>query len=223
MRIRENLTGRQVLVIGGNGGIGKQCIQMALDAGCYVTAILRTPAKLTIQHPNLTVVQGDITNPASVMPYLQNMDAVISAVGASGGLLGDKPTTLYSDSAKLILSGLNPAAHTHAFFISASAVEISPVLPFFVRFFARYVLQKLLKHMYRDLLNMETIVKQSSANWTMIRPPQLTDGEATGNYRVAINQFLRKGLKISRADVAHFIINHIDDTEIRNATVEIGY
>ncbi|MES2111974.1 MAG: NAD(P)H-binding protein [Bacteroidota bacterium] len=223
MKIQENLTGRQVLVIGGNGGIGKQCIRIALDAGCYVTAILRTPSKLTMEHPNLKVVQGDVNNPAQIIPHLENKDAVISAVGASGGLLGDKPTTLYSDSAKLILSGLDTIANTHVFFISASAVEISPVLPFFVRFFARYVLQKLLKHMYRDLLKMESVVKQSSVNYTIIRPPQLTDGEATGNYRMAINQFLRNGLKISRADVAHFIINHIDDTEIRRTTVEIGY
>jgi len=223
MKIKENLTGLQILVIGGNGGIGKQCIRTALEAGCYVTAILRTPSKLTITHPNLTVIQGDVNNPAPVIPHLGNKDAVISAVGASGGLLGDKPTTLYSDSAKLILSGLDTIANTHLFFVSASAVEISPILPFFVRFFARYVLQKLLRHMYHDLLEMETVVKKSSANYTIIRPPQLTDGEATGNYRVAINQFLKNGLKISRADVAHFIINHIDDSEISRATVEIGY
>jgi putative NADH-flavin reductase len=223
MRIQENLTGRQVLVIGGNGGIGKQCIRVALDAGCYVTAVLRTPSKLALAHPNLTVVQGDINSPAQIIPHLENKDAVISAVGASGGLLGDKPTTLYSDTAKMILSGLDTIANTHFFFISASAVEISPVLPFFVRFFARYVLQKLLKNMYSDLLKMENLVKQSSVNYTIIRPPQLTDGDETGNYRVAINQFLRNGLKISRADVAHFIINHIDDSGIRRAIIEIGY
>lgn len=223
MKIHENLTGRRVLVIGGSGGIGKQCIRVALDRGCYVTAILRTPSKLTIQHPNLNIVQGDVNSPAQIIPYLKNKDVVISAVGASGGLLADKPTTLYSDIAKLILSKLDNVANTHIFLISASGVELSPVLPFYVRFFARYVLQKLLRHMYSDLLKMESLVKQSSANYTIIRPPQLTDGEATENYRVAINQFLRNGLKISRADVAHFIINHIDDSAISRATVEIGY
>lgn len=223
MKIHDNLSGRRVLVIGGSGGIGKQCIRAALDAGCYVTAVLRTPSKLSIAHPNLIIVQGDVNSPDQITPHLGNKDVVISAVGASGGLLGDKPTTLYSDSAKLIINGLDNVTDSQVFFISASAVEISPVLPFFVRLIARFVLQKLLKHMYSDLLKMESLVKLSSVNYTIIRPPQLTDGEETGNYRVAINQFLRNGLKISRADVGHFIINHIDDSEIRRATVEIGY
>ncbi|MDO3642806.1 NAD(P)-dependent oxidoreductase [Mucilaginibacter sp. L3T2-6] len=223
MKIPENLTGRRVLVIGGNGGIGKQCIRAALQAGCYVTAILRTPAKLAMHHSNLNIVQGDISYPEQIIPHLANKDAVISAVGVSGGLLNDEPTTLYSDSAQLIVKGLGTALTTHAFFISASAVEIRPVLPFYVRFIARFVLQKLLKHMYSDLLRMEDIVKQSSINYTVIRPPQLTDGKETGSYRIAINQFLPNGLKISRADVAHFIMNHIDDAKVRRTTVEIGY
>lgn len=223
MKIQKNLPGRQVLVIGANGGIGKQCIRIALDAGHYVTAVLRTPSKLTLVHPNLKIVQGDISNPASIAGYLDNKDVVISAVGASGGMFGDKPTTLYSDAAKVILKAVDGRTVTHAFFISASAVEISPVLPFFVRFFAKYILQKLLKYMYYDLLQMEKIVKNSDANWTIIRPPQLTDGPETGNYRIAINEFLKNGLKISRADVAHFIMHHISDPGIYKTTVEIGY
>lgn len=77
--------------------------------------------------------------------------------------------------------------------------------------------------MYYDLLQMEKIVKNSDANWTIIRPPQLTDGPETGNYRIAINEFLKNGLKISRADVAHFIMHHISDPGIYKTTVEIGY
>lgn len=77
--------------------------------------------------------------------------------------------------------------------------------------------------MYADLRKMETIVTAGTTNWTIIRPPQLTDGPSTGQYRIAINAFLRNGLKISRADVAHFMIHQLNNHELINTTVELGY
>lgn len=110
------------------------------------------------------------------------------------------------------------------FLISASAIEISPLLPFYVRLIEKYVIQKLLKDMYADLHKMEILIKQSSnISWTIIRPPQLTNQTVSGNYRISVNTFLKNCLKISRADVAHFIINNISNQLIYNTTVEIGY
>lgn len=223
MELQQKSTALHILIIGGNGGIGKQCIQVALNAGHKVTAVLRTPSKLTLQHPHLNVVRGDITDPSSIALHLENKDAVISAVGVSGGLFGDKPTTLYSQAAATILSGMEKTTTTRAFFISASAIEISPAIPFFYRLIARYVIQKLLKHMYHDLRTMEATVKKSALNWTIIRPPQLTDDPETGNYRTAVNAFLKNCLKISRADVAHFIIRNISNENTFKSTVEISY
>jgi len=118
---------------------------------------------------------------------------------------------------------MKEAGAMRAFFISASAVEISPELPWYVRLAAKYIIQKLLKHMYADLLRMEQIAKQSNADWTIIRPPRLVDKPVTGQYRYAANKFLKNALSISRADVAHFIINHVHDEAINHATVEIAY
>ncbi|QEC74637.1 SDR family oxidoreductase [Mucilaginibacter ginsenosidivorax] len=122
-----------------------------------------------------------------------------------------------------MLAAMEQHGVKRACFISASAVEISPVLPWYVRPIARYVLQNLLKHMYADLLKMEALVKASKADWTIIRPPQLTDGPLTGNYRTAVNHFLKNALKISRADVAHFILAKLTDTTTYRGTVEIAY
>ncbi|HMG10536.1 MAG TPA: NAD(P)-binding oxidoreductase, partial [Mucilaginibacter sp.] len=81
----------RLLVIGANGGIGRQCIEIALKAGHKVTAVLRKPANLTLAHHNLKVVQGDIMHPETFEKYLANTNAVISAIGVKGGLLSDKP------------------------------------------------------------------------------------------------------------------------------------
>lgn len=212
-----------ILIIGANGGIGRQTLEQALKAGHHVTAILRNPAKLPLSHPNLNIVKGDILNPETFEKYLDNKDVVVSAIGVNGGLLDDKPTTLYSLGNKNLLEAMKKKGTERVFFISASAIEISPLLPAFVRFMAKYVIQKLLKHMYADLRIMEQTVRESDAAWTIIRPPRLTDKPMTGHYRIAINKFLKNCLNISRPDVAHFIINNITNDAIRQSTVEIAY
>ena len=77
--------------------------------------------------------------------------------------------------------------------------------------------------MFSDLMEMERIVKYSSKNWTIIRPPQLTNNPFTGKYRYSINSHLTKGSKISRADLAHFIISNIANESIYKKTVEVAY
>jgi putative NADH-flavin reductase len=213
----------KLLIIGANGGIGRQCVELALQAGHHVTALLRDPTKLDIGHPNLEIIKGDIMRPETFENYLENNDAIISAIGVSGGFGSDKPTTLYSLGNETLLQTMDKKGIKRAFFISASAIEISPVLPFYVRLAEKYIVQKLLKHMYADLTLMEKLIKESNADWTIIRPPQLSDKPVTGNYRIAINTFLKNCLKISRADVAHFIINNIDNTATYKAVIEIGY
>jgi putative NADH-flavin reductase len=223
MKVLQTPINRRLLIIGANGGIGKQAVLEALKAGYHVTALVRNPAKLTLEHPNLKVVKGDVLVPESFERYLKNQDAVISALGVSGGVFADKPTTTYSQGNANLLLAMQRNGVVRAFFISASALDISPVLPLYVRIAAKYILQKLLKNMYADLRIMERLVKASSINWTLIRPPRLTDASVTGQYRLAVNQFLKNGLSISRADVAHYMINSIDDRSSYKAIIEIGY
>lgn len=223
MEIEQKIQPSRLLIIGANGGIGKQCVITALEAGHYVTAVLRNPVNLSITHAHLEIVQGDIMQPNTFEKHLQKKDAVISVIGTGGSFFSDKPTTLYSHGNANVLHGMEKAGVKRAFFISASAIEISPVLPWFVRFVEKYIVQKLLKNMYADLREMEKEVRRSNGDWTIIRPPQLTDGPQTDNYRVAINTFLKNCLKISRADVAHFMIDNIRNEAFYKSIVEIGY
>lgn len=213
-----------LFVAGANGGTGRKVVEQALKAGHHVVALVRDPSKLPLSHPKLEVVKGDICRPDTFAHYLVNQDAVISALGVSGGnLFSDRPTTLYSEGGANLLAAMDRHRVKRAVFVSASGLDISPVLPGYARFFAKYILQKLLKHMYADLRVMESTVKTSDADWTIMRPPQLTDGPMTGNYRVAINQFLKNSLKISRADLAHFMVDHLSDEATYRGVVEMGY
>ncbi len=208
-----------ILIIGANGGIGRQAVEIALAAGHSVTALLRDPAKLTLTHAKLKVVKGDIMQPETFENYLDNKDAIISALGVKA----IKPTTLYSEGNGNLLKAMKVRGIKRAFFISASAIEVSPVQPFFVKVFTKYILQKILKNVYADQRIMEALIKESDSDWTIMRPCRLIDKPVTGNYRVAINGFLKKCLTISRADVAHFMINNINNEETYKTIIEIAY
>ena len=209
----------KVMVLGANGGIGRQAVEMALAQGHSVTAILRTPSNITLIHPNLIIVKGDIMKPETWEKYLENKDVVISAIGATSR----KETTLYSQGAGNLLNAMKKTGANRVFFISASGLEVNPSHSLFIRLVTTYVLQRLLKNMYADLNKMEQLIKESDLNWTILRPPRLTNRPFTGRYRFAINSFLKAGLSISRADLAHFMMVNATNNSIYKKTVEVAY
>jgi putative NADH-flavin reductase len=209
----------QIVVLGANGGIGRQAVEMALTQGHCVTAILRTPATLTITHPHLTVVKGDILKPEAWEKYLENKDGIIAAIGTTS--LNE--TTLYSQGARNLLNAMTKMGTARVFFISASGLDVNPSHTLLIRLATKYILQRIFKNMYADLNRMEKIVKESNLDWTILRPPRLTNAPFTGRYRFAINSSLKGGLSISRADVAAFMQSNITNDTIYRTTVEVGY
>lgn len=219
MEQKQNLLHYNMAVVGANGGIGNEVVLLALKAGHKVTAILRTPGKLELTHPNLQIVRGDVMKPDALDEHLKNKDVVISAIGKNSL----KKTTLYSQGNKNLIDAMKRVGTSRAFFISASGLEVNPTHPVLIKFATRFILQALLRNMYADLWRMEKIIKESNIGWTIIRPPKLLDSSATGNYRTAINNFVHQGFKISRADVAHFIVHNVTNESIIQKTVEVAY
>jgi putative NADH-flavin reductase len=158
--------------------------------------------------------------PETFENYIEGKDAIISALGTDAIT---KPTILYSEGNKNLLKAMKKKGVRRAFFISASAIEISPVLPLFVRLVEKYIVQKILRHMYDDLRVMERLIKESDTDWTIMRPPRLTNKSVTGEYRFAINNFLKNCLSISRADLAYFMIYNIANEATYQTTIEIAY
>lgn len=208
-----------IVVLGANGGIGSQAVLQALKAGHKVTAILRTPDNLKFIHPNLQIVQGDVLKPDALEEHLKNKDVVISAIGKNSL----NKTTLYSQGNQNLIAVLKKTGTNRVFFISASGLEINPTYSLIMKFIIKFILQKLLRKMYADLWKMESIIKESKIDWTIMRPPKLTNGPETEKYRFEIDGFLNQGLKISRADVAHFIIHNLNNEAIIKKTVEVAY
>jgi NAD(P)-dependent dehydrogenase (short-subunit alcohol dehydrogenase family) len=73
----------KLAVFGATGGVGRQLVTQALDAGHHVTAYVRNPAKLAVRHANLTVLAGELVDRDAVQRAVHGADAVISALGPS--------------------------------------------------------------------------------------------------------------------------------------------
>jgi putative NADH-flavin reductase len=206
----------KLIVFGSTGGIGSQVIAQALAAGHTVTAVARNPAAISTQHERLTVVQGDVLKPCTLAEPIAGQEAVISALGVRTR----GPTTVYSEGVANIMRAMQVTGVPRLLSVSAIGIDPGPLLQ---RWLAKPILWRLFKDMYTDLVRMEDEMRRSDFEWTIVRPPRLTNGSRTGQYHMAVNRHLTRGGLISRADVADYMLTHLDDRSCYRAQVEIAY
>jgi len=210
---------KNILVFGASGGTGLEVVEQALEAGHKVTAVLRQPDKFPIRHEQLRIIKGDVLNPLTYENTFFGMDVVISCLGTRNR----EATVVYSQGVTNILQAMQKVGMDRIICLSAGAVEIAPNTSFLMKFLMKNILQKLFKYSYADMLLMEGILRGSNLNWTVIRPPRLLNGDRTGKYRTSINEFIPHMSTLTRADLADFIIHHLDDEKTYKSKVEISY
>ena len=95
---------------------------------------------------------------------------------------------------------------------------------FIIRYLADPIVKRALRAHYADLARMEDVLRDSDSDldWTIVRPPRLTDKPVTGRYRTAYGQNIRRGVFVSRADVAHYMLSVLDNPETFHRTVGIA-
>jgi putative NADH-flavin reductase len=158
----------KLIVFGATGGTGRQVVAQALSAGHTVTAVARRPDILAIRHERLTVVGGDVLEPATLAQPLVGQDAVVSALGIRNG----EPTTLYSAGLANIMHAMQLASVRRLICISAGGLDPGPGI---ARWLAKTILWRLLRDSYIDMTRMEAEVKASDLDWTIVQAPMLTD------------------------------------------------
>lgn len=204
----------RVTIFAATGGIGAQLLDQAIAAGHEVTAAVRTPGKLV--GTAARVVQADLTAQGSAMlePAVAGADAVLSGLGprslAEAGV-AERGT-------HLIVKAMELAGAKRLVVVSAAPLGTvaSPLRPnppkhdpgdgFFMRHVFSPLTRVALRKHYDDLARMEDVLYESDLDWTIVRPPRLTNGPMTGAYRTAYGRNLRGGFLISRADVAHCML-----------------
>lgn len=209
----------KIIVFGAAGGTGKQVVKQALLKGHKVTAVVRNPTALTFRHERLDIVRGDVFQLRTFESAVVGKDVVISCLG----IQRREPTTVYSEGISNILKVMQAAGVKRIICLSAAAVVVPPKSSFLMKFIIKNILQRIFKYTYADMRIMEKILLESNLKWAVIRPPWLRDSRRTSKYRTAVNKTLPNPSKLSRADLAEYIVNHLADEKIFQAVVEISY
>ena len=198
----------KVTVFGATGRTGRLVVRQALDGGHDVTAVVRDPGRLPIGDPSLDVVTADLTDPDSLRPVLQGRNAVISAIGPNSR----KEAGITAPATKAIAAALRLSGVSRLVVVSASPVGPVPDGEGWLwRSVVTPMLGLIYRAVYADLDAMEAALRDSNLDWTVLRPPRLTNGAATGRYRTCVGGNVLKGHSISRADLATAMIAVIDD------------
>jgi putative NADH-flavin reductase len=186
--------------------------KQALDAGYHVTAFVRSAPKLTISHPNLSVVVGDALSREDVSNAISGHDAVVSCLGAKG--LG--PTTVLAEMAANIVEGMKRFEIPRIVYLASAGIYKE--IPGFFGFVAH----RLMRNVFADHKKAADIISGSPLKWTIVRPMLLTLNPAKAKYRTAFEGVPKGGRNIARADVAHFLLAAITDDDFVRKSVAIA-
>jgi putative NADH-flavin reductase len=193
-----------VALIGATGGTGRHFITLATAGQHSVTALARDPAKLEGIPDSVTRVRADGRDVGSLVSAMnEDIDVIVSIVGASGLLEARKVQDLYSESTKNLVQAAQRLGIPRLVVVSSAGVEPQANDGwFYVHILKRFFLEA----MYQDMRRMETVVQKSRLDWTIVRPPYLSDGAATGNYRVRKDSNFDDDRSLRRGDLAHFLL-----------------
>ncbi len=196
---------KSILVIGATGGTGRELVSQALERGLQVTALARDPTRLQIDHPNLSVVQGDVLDAPSIQAAMRGQDAVISALGHKRFFM---PTRILSGGTGNVLAAMD--THGVKRFVCETSLGIGSSAGRMGLYYTFFVIPVILPFYFWDKTRQERIISQSNAEWTLVRPGALTDGEGRRVYREGpkIGSLLTT-VRISRSDVASFMLNQL--------------
>jgi putative NADH-flavin reductase len=205
----------KLLIIGASRGIGLQLLVQALPAGHAVTACARHTQSLPRPHERLTVVPVDILDATMVQQAVAGQEAVCLTIGVG---VTWKPVTVFAQGTRNVLAAM--ADHGVRRLVCITGIGAGDSKGHGGFLYDRIFNPLLLKTIYQDKDRQEALIRASETDWTIVRPGFLTNGPLTGKYRVITDLSGVTANKISRADVAHFILEELAANRyLRQATL----
>jgi putative NADH-flavin reductase len=168
----------------------------------------------------LTVRAGDVLEPDTLAGSVDGADAVLSALGSRAGRT---PTTVYSAGTAHVLDAMRAAGVQRLVALTAGPMGPREEHSAFERLLGRG-LYLAFGGGYDDMARMEDMLRTRAGDvdWTVIRPPRLTNKPATGRYRSAVNSRLDGAWTITRADLARAMLAVVDDPATVRAAVRVA-
>jgi putative NADH-flavin reductase len=219
----------KLTIFAATGRIGRQALEQAVAEGHEVTAAVRNPKTLSREIPAIKV-DLETPDPAVLEHAVQGADAVISCLGPRSS----SEAGISSRGTRAIVWAMQQTGVRRIVVVSAAPISTVPSPGrkepprhdpgdgFFMRNLFSPLTKAALRKPYADLALMEDIIRDSGLDWTVVRPPRLTDKPLSGAYRTAYGRNLRRGFLISRADVAHLMLSVLQQPETIGQTIGIA-
>jgi putative NADH-flavin reductase len=220
----------KLTIFAATGGVGRQILEQAVAAGHDVTAVVRSPGKLAGQPVRIVAADLADPDPTVLKSAVEGADAVLSGLGARSAA----EAGVAWRGTRAIVEAMQATGVRRIIVVSAAPIGTvpSPDRPrpprhdpgdgFFMRHLGARFARTAFRTHYADLARMEDILRGSGLDWTVSRPPKLTNKPLTGVYRTAIGRNIRGGWSIPRADVAHHMLDLLDKPETVKQVVGVA-
>ncbi|MBV6657420.1 MAG: SDR family oxidoreductase [Devosiaceae bacterium] len=199
----------KVLVVGASRGIGKQASQVLAHAGHSVRAMSRSGRVSAFGNGQIENFVGDALVGEDIKRALEGIDTVVQALGVKANAqMITGPVTLFSSATRVLIPAMQQAQVSRLIAVTgfgagdcASAISPLQRIPF----------RATLGRAYDDKTVQEELIEKSGLDWMLVRPGVLTNGPRSGRYKAIMEPSRWRNGIISRADVADFIKDHIED------------
>jgi putative NADH-flavin reductase len=196
----------KIAILGSTGFVGKVLIKKAIAAGYQVKTLARNPEKLEEIKNKIEIITGSVFESSSVEAAIEGAEVVLSTIGPPQRNPGDP--VQYEKSMKNIVSAMDKYGIKRYIHIGGAAHQGGEnevwnfnrkFLRLFLNLFGKQIL--VAKHLEWEVL------KTSDLDWTLVRPPRITNEEASGN--ILANEKRLESLKVSVGDLTDFILEQI--------------
>lgn len=204
----------KILIVGATGGTGKELVTQALQRGHRVTAFVRKPSKLAMAHKRLTICRGDILDYSTVEEAVKGQEAVLCALGHKRWLY---PTRILSAGTENLIKAMSARGVRRL--VCETSLGVGDSFGRLGLYYTLFVIPFILPFYWWDKHRQERMIRASSLDWIIVRPGKLTNGKKRGIYKhgPGVGNYLCT-VRISRADVAHFMIDQLEgDTYLHAA------
>lgn len=208
----------KLLIIGASRGIGAVLLRQALAHGHEVTVLARQPKKIKVQHPRLQLLSGDIRDPLAVAMAVKGQEAVCVTIGIP---ITFQPVRVFSEGIEQVITTMQDLEVRRLICVTGIGAGSSKGHGGWL--YDAIFKPLFLKTIYEDKDLQEDLIKQSDREWLIVRPAGLTNGPQTGNYRIITDYRGVTARRISRADVADFIIKELDVPRYTGQTPLLTY
>lgn len=204
-----------ILLLGMTGRVGSEIAKLALEDKHQVTALVRTPEKISINDENLSIIKGDVTVKEDVERAMKGADAVISALNTDGA------DTL-TKSMPLIIEAMTDESIKRIVTVGTAGILNSRAEPDVLRYQSSESKRKLTRAA-EEHHKTYLLLEDSNLDWTVVCPTYLPDGEAVGEHREERDFLPEDGKKITVGDTAEFVYKQLESDKYIKSRVGIAY